>query len=136
VSYRLLAMFMLAPEEKRKTSLLVFWGGVTALVLVLAGGITVVLLGYDPAVLLVAGAVLAVPVLALYGGDVVRLYRKRKRRKLETNSLMAAPALVSLGLGAVLLLVMLALGRLSDTIGPIVYLFAFGWLGGLGLAHL
>jgi hypothetical protein len=136
VSYRLLAMFMLAPEEKRKTSLVAFWGGVTALVLVLAGGITAVLLGYDPEVLLLTGAALAVLVLALYGGDVARLYRQRKRRKLETNSLMAAPALVSLGLGALLLVAMLALGRLPDTIGPIVYLFAFGWLGGLGLAQL
>jgi hypothetical protein len=136
VSYRLLAMFMLAPEQKRKTSLVAFWAGVAALVLVLAGGIAAVLSGYDPAVLLIVGAVLAVLVLGLYGGDVVRLYRQRKRRKLETNSLMAAPALVSLGLGAVLLLVMLALGRLTDTIGPIVYLFAFGWLGGLGLAQL
>jgi hypothetical protein len=136
VSYRLLAMFMLAPEEKRKTSLVAFWAGVIALVLVLAGGITAVLLGYDPASLLIAGAMLAVLVLGLYGGDVVRLYRQRKRRKLETNSLMAAPALVSLGLGAALLLSMLALGRLGETIGPIVYLFAFGWLGGLGLAQL
>jgi cation transport ATPase len=136
VSYRLLAMFMLAPEEKRTTSLVAFCGGVAALVLVLAGGITAVLLGYDPETLLLASAALAVLVLALYGGDVARLYRQRKRRKLETNSLMAAPALVSLGLGAVLLIVMLALGRLPDTIGPIVYLFAFGWLGGLGLAQL
>jgi hypothetical protein len=80
VSYRLLAMFMLAPEEKRRTSLVAFWGGVTALVLVLAGGITAVLLGYDPALLLLAGAVLGVLVLGLYGSDVMRLYRQRKRR--------------------------------------------------------
>jgi len=136
VSYRLLAMFMLAPEDKRLTSTLALWGGVAALLLALAGGAAAILLGFDPAPVLVVAALLAVPVLALYGYDVVGLYRRRKRRRLETNSLMAAPALVALGLGAALLVGLMALGMLERHVGAVVYLLAFGWLTGLGLAQL
>ncbi len=136
VSYRLLAMFMLAPEERRLTSIIALWGGVAALALALVGGAGAILLGVDPALVLVIAALLAVPVLGLYGYDVVGLYRKRKRRHLETNSLMAAPALVSLGLGALLLVGLLAAGLLERHVGAVVYLLAFGWLTGLGLAQL
>ncbi len=136
VSYRLLAMFMLAPEQKRLTSVVALWGGVGVLVLALGGGLAAILMGRSPAPILIAAAVLSVPVLALYGYDVVQLYRQRKRRKLETNSLMAAPALVSLGLGAVLLVLLLLLGQLPRHAGAVVYLVAFGWLTGLGLAQL
>ncbi len=136
VSYRLLAMFMLAPEEKRLTSVLALWGGIGVLVLALAGGTGAVLLGHDPTLVLVAASLLAMPVLMLYGVDVVRLYRHRKRRRLETNSLMAAPALVSLGLGALLLVGLLGFGLLERFAGALVYLLAFGWLSGLGLAQL
>jgi hypothetical protein len=136
VSYRLLAMFMLAPEDRRITSIVALWGGVAVLVLALGGGTTAILFGQDPTPVLAGAALLAVPVLASYGYDVVALYRGRKRRKLETNSLMAVPALASLGIGAVLLVVLLALGQLPRFAGPVVYLLAFGWLTGLGLAQL
>jgi hypothetical protein len=136
VSYRLLAMFMLAPEEKRASSVAALWGGVGVLVLAVAGGCVAILADRDPAPVLALAALLAVPVLVLYGGDVVRLYRRRKRRKLETNSVMAAPALASLGLAALLQRVLLALGELGRFVGAVVYLLAFGWLGGLGLSQL
>jgi hypothetical protein len=136
VSYRLLAMFMLSPEEKRWTSVATFWGGVGVLVLAIVGGAAAILLDRDPTPVLVAAAVLAVPVLALYGWDVARLYNRRKRRRLETNSLMAAPALASLAAGAGLLLVLLGLGQLPRFAGAVIYLLAFGWLSGLGLSQL
>jgi hypothetical protein len=136
VSYRLLAMFMLAPEDKRWTSLAALWGGVGVLVLAVGGGGTAILLNGDPTPILVAAAVLAVPVLAVYGWDVVRLYNRRKRRRLETNSLMAAPALLSLAVGAALLLALLALGQLPRFTPAVIYLLAFGWLSGLGLSQL
>jgi hypothetical protein len=136
VSYRLLAMFMLSPEEKRWTSVATFWGGVGVLVLAIVGGAAAILLDSDPTPVLVAAAVLAVPVLALYGWDVAWLYNRRKRRRLETNSLMAAPALASLAAGAGLLLVLLGLGQLPRFAGAVIYLLAFGWLSGLGLSQL
>ena len=136
VSYRLLAMFMLAPEEKRATSIAAFWSGVGVLVIAIGGGTGAILLNWDPEPVLVASALLAVPVLALYGYDVVLLYRGRKRRRLETNSLMAAPALASLGLAVVLVVALLALGQLPRLAGAVVYLLAFGWLSGLGLSQL
>jgi len=136
VSYRLLAMFMLAPEQERPTSTAALCGGVVVLLLAIVGGAIAVLLDRDPAPVLAIAALLAVPVLALYGYDVVGLYRRRKRRKLETNSLMAAPALASLGLAALLVVVLLAFGELPRFAGAVVYLLAFGWLSGLGLAQL
>jgi hypothetical protein len=136
VSYRLLAMFMLAPEERRWTSLIALWGGIAVLILAIGGAVGAILLDVDPTSILVASALLAVPVVGTYGYDVVWLYRRRKRRRLETNSLMAAPALVSFGLGAVLLLVLLGLGQLPRFAGAVVYLLAFGWLSGLGLSQL
>ena len=136
VSYRLLAMFMLAPEEKRPTSVAALWGGIAVLVLAVAGGTGAVLLGVDPAPILVAAALLALPVLALYGYDIVNLYRHRKRRRLETNSRIAALALGSLGASALLLVALLTLGELSRQVGALVFLISFGWLSGLGLAKL
>jgi len=136
VSYRLLAMFMLAPEEKRRSSLVALWGGIVVLLLAIVGGCVAIFLGRDPAPVLAIAALLAVPVLALYGFDVVHLYQRRKRRRLETNSLMAAPALASLGLAAALIVVLLALGALPRFAGAVVYLVGFGWLSGLGLAQL
>jgi hypothetical protein len=129
-------MFMLAPEEKRATSIAAFWSGVGVLVIAIGGGTGAILLNWDPEPVLVASALLAVPVLALYGYDVVLLYRGRKRRRLETNSLMAAPALASLGLAVVLIVALLALGQLPRFAGAVVYLLAFGWLSGLGLSQL
>ncbi|HEY0920646.1 hypothetical protein [Devosia sp.] len=136
VSYRLLAMFMLAPEDKRVTSVTALWGGIAVLVLAVGGGTVAVLLGADPAPILVVAAILALPVLALYGYDVANLYRHRKRRKLETNSRIAALALLSLGASALLLIGLLVVGELAPHVGALVFLVSFGWLTGLGLAKL
>jgi hypothetical protein len=136
VSYRLLAMFMLSPEDKRGTSFAAFWGGVGVLTLAVGGSGIAILLDKDPTPILVAAAVLAVPVLALYGWDVAWLYNRRKRRRLETNGLMAAPALASLAAGMALLLALLGLGQLPHFVGAVIYLLAFGWLSGLGLSQL
>lgn len=136
VSYRLLAMFMLAPEERRPTSLAAFWGGVGVLLLAIAGGAGAVLLGFDPMPILAAAGVLALPVLGLYGYDVAYLYRSRKRRRLETNSRIAILALGSLAAAGLMMAGLLALGELPRHVGALVFLIAFGWLSGLGLAKL
>ena len=50
--------------------------------------------------------------------------------------LMAAWALAFLGLASLLLLILTALGAIDRFAGAVVFLFAFGWLTGLGLAKL
>lgn len=137
VSYRLLAMFMLSPEAEHRTSRVALVAGTGAILVIAIGG---------PVYLLVFGRALSHPLLAalafatvslgLYGHDVVRLYRTRKRRKIELNALMAARALAFLGLASLLLLILTALGAIDQLAGAVVFLFAFGWLTGLGLAKL
>ncbi len=137
VSYRLLAMFMLAPEAERRTSLVAFFaGGGSILVLLVGGPVCILVLQRDPTHPLVAALVLATLSLACYGYDVVGLYRARKRKKLELNARMAAWALACLAIGILLTLVATASGEISRSIGALAFLFAFGWLSGLGLAKL
>jgi hypothetical protein len=136
VSYRLLAMFMLAPELERRSTKAALYLGAAALALAIAGGILAVLIKGSPELALFAALVVGLLALAAYGADVVHLYRARKRRVIELNSRMAAFALASLAASAVLTVLLLATGRLAETVGAVVFLAAFGWLSGLGLAQL
>jgi len=137
VSYRLLAMFMLAPEAERRTSAVALYAGGAAILILLVGGpVCILVLQRDPTHPLVAALVLATLSLACYGYDVVGLYRARKRKKLELNTRMAAWALCCLGLGLLLTLLATASGEINRSIGALTFLFAFGWLTGLGLAKL
>jgi len=136
VSYRLLAMFMLAPELERRSTKAALYLGTAALALAFVGGVLAVLLRGNLAFVLLAAAGLGLVALALYGADVVHLYRARKRPRIELNSRMAAFALASLAACVVLIVVLLALGRLTDHVGAVVFLVVFGWLSGLGLAQL
>src|SRR5690606_16792699 len=54
----------------------------------------------------------------------------------ELNAMAAIGAFAALGGAALLLLGLLATGQLPNHVGALTYLFAFGWLGGLGLAKL
>jgi hypothetical protein len=136
VSYRLLAMFMLAPESEGRSTASALTIGAVALATAIGGGALAVLLGDDPAIVLSAAGGLGLAALALYGADLVHLYRARKRRNIELNSRMTVLALASLAASAALTVVLLALGRLADHVGAVVFLIAFGWLSGLGLAQL
>src|SRR5690606_4710304 len=79
VSYRLLAMFMLAPELERPTTKGALYLGTAALALAIMGGVLVVLLRGNLTFVLLAAGTLGVVALALYGADVVHLYRARER---------------------------------------------------------
>lgn len=135
VSYRLLAMFMLAPELDRLSTRAAFHLGTAALAITIAGAVAIELGASRNLVLLTAGAV-GLAALLFYGTDTIHLYRARKRSNIELNSRMARLALVSLAASIVLIIALLALGRLSDRVGAVVFLAAFGWLSGLGLAQL
>ena len=132
VSYRLLSMLTLAPEERGKLG--------TAVLLLSAGGTTAAwLIGVaDAAGLPIPGETVALAAtvagIALYLVDMIRLYRARRRRNLELNTAMAAPPLVAF---AACLVCVLAIAAGDDAlIGPVGYLFIFGWLSGLGLSQL
>ena len=136
VSYRLLAMFMLAPELNGPRPQTVFWLGTGALAIAILGGLALLLANAAIFPALLAGGALGAVALGLYLADAVHLYRARKRRVIELNSRMAGFALASLAASVVLTIVLLALGSLTQQVGALVFLVAFGWLSGLGLAKL
>lgn len=136
VSYRLLAMFMLAPELSGRRTWAVLYLGTTALAAAILGGGLAIRLGIGLPQVLCGAGILGLAAIALYGADIVHLYRARKRRHIELNSRMAGLALASLAAAAVLMIALLALGGLADHAGAVVFLVAFGWLSGLGLAKL
>ncbi len=136
VSYRLLAMFMLAPEEDTPRSRTVLYAGTAALALTILGGTAAICLGRDPSVVFAVAAILGLCAAGLYGADIVHLYRARKRRAIELNARMAAVALANLAAVFLLSIALVAVGRFEAQIGVVVFLTAFGWLTGLGLAKL
>lgn len=136
VSYRLLAMFMLAPELEGARPKSAFYLGTAALAIVIIGGVVTILLEGNLSLTLLAALAVALPACTFYGLDAVHLYRARKRRNIELNSRTAGIALGYLAVSVALILVLLALGRLGDHIGAVVFLVAFGWLTGLGLSQL
>lgn len=136
VSYRLLSMFMLAPETERVSTRIVLALGTVTVTLVAAATPFVLSAGLGPTGMLLAAMVTGIGALGLYGGDMVALYRQRKRRIIELNAVAAIGAFAALLASALLLIGLLAGGRLQQGVGALTYLFAFGWLGGLGLAKL
>jgi len=136
ISYRLLAMFMLAPDVHPASGARTLRLATAALALVIGGGLGSVALDWPLHPVLALAMVAGAAALALYGRDVIRLYRARKRKALELNSRMTALALGNLALAAVLTIGLAIAGRLFDHVPAIVFLTAFGWLSGLILAKM
>ncbi|MGB3809439.1 MAG: hypothetical protein WA943_05040 [Parvibaculum sp.] len=133
VSYRLLSMFMLAPEEARWTSyaaLALTSGGL----LLLMGAI--LFAGDNSQSVAFAGAFLAALGIGFYLADIVHLFRQRKRRDLELNSIAAAVALGFLAFAIASTTIAAITGTLTRFSAALGYLFVFGWLSGLGLSQL
>lgn len=136
VTYRLLAMFMLAPELDGPRPHAGFYSGTAALAVVVGGGVTAICFAASLSMVLLTAGLLGLCALVLYGADILRLYRARKRRVIELNSRMAAFAMAGLGASVVLIVVLASLGILAQHVASVVFLVAFGWLSGLGLAKL
>lgn len=136
VSYRLLSMFTLAPEERGPIGAAVIVLSVGGLVitwlleLVTALGVVV------PPTAMIAAAAAAALGLVLYLVDMMRLYRARRRRHLELNTGMAVPALAALAIVLGFAIYAAAAGYPDSVVGAAGYLFFFGWLSGLGLSQL
>ena len=134
VSYRLLPMFMLAPDKERPTSRAVWWCGVLAFLLVAAAPLEE--LAGGPGVCSLAAMALGLAGLSLYALDLAFFYRSRKRRQIELNVKAAIGAFLALFICALLFLAAAASGSLERYSGALLYLAAFGWLSGLGLSQL
>lgn len=136
VSYRLLAMFMLAPELDRTGGRAALWLGTIAVSVTVAGGVTAICVDGPLGTVLTAAALLALAALALYSRDILHLYRTRKRRTLELNTRMTGFAFAGLTVAVTLSVALAIFGRLSDHVDAVVFLVAFGWLTSLVLAKL
>ena len=136
VSYRLFIMFMMAPEPPARRVRPVLLLAILGLSLAFAG-LVAPFAGLEPGAAWIAAA-LAVLILAgvFYGRDILALYRARRRKALEINMLASIPAFGALGLGLALLPVAIIAHAGDGLIAALVFLIAFGWLGGLTLAQL
>ncbi len=136
VSYRLLAMFMLAPELEGAGTRGAFYFGAAALAVVVFGGVMAICFRGSVTMVLSVAGLLGFSALVLYGRDILHLYRARKRRMIELNGRMAALALANLAAVAILIVTLVGLGTLGRHVAAVVFLISFGWLSGLGLAKL
>lgn len=136
VSYRLLSMFMLAPETEDGISGLVLRGTAAGLALWWCASLAEAYDATSSHFISDAGCIVWLAGMLLYGFDMARLFRARKRRRLELNSIAAAAAISTLVIGLLALAVVAAQGRVGAFAGPLLYLFGFGWLSGLGLSQL
>jgi hypothetical protein len=136
VSYRLLAMFMLAPEPEATSTRWALRLGAAALIIAIGGGVAAVWMGVNLGAVLIGAAVVALTSLALYARDIVQMYRQRRRRVIELNSRMAAVALSYLTATVLLAIIFAGLGVFTRYLPVLVFLIGFGWLSGLGLAKL
>jgi hypothetical protein len=127
---------MLAPELDRPGSRTALHLGTCALAIAILGGTAAICFGWDRNIFLLVAGVPALGAMAFYGRDMLSLYRQRRRRVIELNARMAVLAFASLGLAVVLAVALLLLGALQRQVGALVFLIAFGWLSGLGLAKL
>ena len=86
--------------------------------------------------MLPVAAALGLATIALYGRDVIGIFRGRKRRQLELNTRMAVLSFAGLAGTAVLGAALVLTGAFAAQVGALVFLAVFGWLSGLVLAKL
>jgi hypothetical protein len=136
VSYRLLSMFMLAPDVDDRRSRVTLAAGAAAVAVTVAGGSLVIWLAAGQGLVLSIAGVLGLTCAALYGRDIAGLFRARKRRHLELNTRMATLSFASLGATILLGTAFATMGAFAEHVGVVVFLAVFGWLSGLVLAKL
>lgn len=137
VSYKLLPMFMLAPEERGVVGELVHYLIAAGFALALAAGLAEL---WHPGTVLyaleLAGYTLVFVAIALYLFDVVRLYRTRKRAAIELHNKAAVGAFAMFAITTLLAIASVATGTLASVLPVLIFLVLFGWLSGLGVTQL
>lgn len=137
VSYKLLPMFTLAPEERGLPGELVHYLSAIGFAVAFIAGLIRI---WRPSSALLAlelvGYALVIAAIAIYLVDVVRIYRTRKRATIELQNKAAVGAFVLLGISALLAVALLATDALGTYAPVLVFLVLFGWLSGLGLTQL
>lgn len=137
VSYKLLPMFMLAPEERGLLGEAVFITGTSGIALWLSAGILSIWVNNALIdVTKILGLALFVISVVLYLVDVVNIYRGRKRSQIELHNKVSTGAFISLALSLSILILGLAIPGFKNWIQAAVILLLFGWLGGLSVAQL
>ena len=136
VSYRLLTMFLLSPDDERRTTRILWWAGTAALTVLGAGAGGFALGRSDTSTVLLAAFIPGAIAISLYAYDMLAIFLQRKRRAIELNSIASIPAFASRVIAVVFALNLPWFGTSDAIIAALVYLFAFGWLSGLSLAQL
>lgn len=133
VSYKLFALFLLAPEGDSWQRRTVF--GLAALMVgLMLAGLLLLMGDGDMTGLLIAASLLSLVGCALYLGDVRRLWRARRRPVPDPNMSWSRAALAFLGLTAILL--PLAVVKGGATAQATVFAALVGWLSTLTLAQM
>jgi len=136
VSYRLLAMFMLAPDIDDRRSGMTLAAGALAIAVALIGGLVAITFTAELNPVLAMAAMMGLVSAATYGCDIAAIYRSRERRRLELNMRMATLSFASLAATVLLGVVLVAAQIFTAHLGAFVFLAVFGWLSGLILAKL
>jgi len=137
VSYKLLPMFMLAPEARGRWGETTFKMGVAGFGIAVGAGLLGLWLP-GPAVRFGGrvGWLFIGMSITVYLVDLVRLYRARRRPQIEIHNRAAAGAFISLALALVATVLFVVAGQPARDVPPIILLILFGWLSGLGLTQL
>ncbi len=135
VSYKLLPMFLLAPEERGALGEAVFALLAGGSGLAIAAAVSLPLLHSSVCgTVETAGIALAGAGTALYLGDVARIYRARRRRAIELHNRAAVAAFIALALVLPAALLWQSGGGVT---APLLVVLALGgWLSGLALTQL
>ena len=136
VSYRLLSMFMLAPDVDDRNSNVTLAAGALAVAMAVVGGVLAIWLVAGLNVVLLATGILGLAAIVFYGRDVLVIFSTRKRRQLELNTRMAVLSFASLAGAALLGMGLVLTGTFAAHLGAFAFLAVFGWLSGLVLAKL
>lgn len=134
VTYKLLPMFLLSDDVQSPS--FVRGSGLLALAVLAIASITS---AFDTAWAgrgAIVSGVMFQFCIAAYLVDLVRIYRGRRRKSLELNTLGSIPAFVLMATSAPLFVIAMVFDLDSRVTVAAAYLFVFGWLTGLGLAQL
>jgi len=138
VTYKLLPMFMLAPEDRGWWGTTVLQFGIFGLVLSLGTGLMQLWRPHAEflRLLLYFGGLLIEVAVTVYLIDIVRLYRTRKRVRIELHNRAAFGAFLSLAAVLIIAVILTVGHRLAAYAPALTLLMLFGWLSGLGLTQL